>query len=125
MDDNISNPYNGTVQDHPTALETLLRIDTHFYIKLNLRQVYINEHLIQLTRKEYELLLLLVTNRDRILTREYLMLQLWSDSVGLRTRTLDTHIKVIRSKLQPYGTQIKTLHCIGYIFIGGNPDDEL
>ena len=54
---------------------------------------------IKLTRKEYELLLLLLRGRGTALYRDYLYETLWGDDMSLDTRTLDTHITRLRKKL--------------------------
>ena len=76
-------------------------------------------HIIPLTRKEFDLLWLLMENRGRAFSREQLLDSLWGYDYTGDTRTVDTHIKRLRAKL---GTvphpdwQIKTLWGVGYAF---------
>lgn len=70
-----------------------------------------------LTRKEYELLALLVHNAGEIIPREALLMRVWGYSTQIRTRTLDVHIRRLRKKLGLYsGQYIETIFGIGYRF---------
>ena len=70
-----------------------------------------------LTRKEYELLSLLVQNAGEIIPREALLWRIWGYSTQIRTRTLDVHIRRLRKKLGGYSEQyIETIFGIGYRF---------
>ena len=70
-----------------------------------------------LTRKEYELLLILVQNAGEVLTREQLLWQVWGYSNQIRTRTLDVHVRRLRKKLGTYADQyIETIFGVGYRF---------
>src|SRR5277367_3099189 len=70
-----------------------------------------------LTRKEYELLSLLVQNAGEIVPRDALLLRIWGYSSQIRTRTLDVHIRRLRKKLGSYSDQyIETIFGIGYRF---------
>ncbi len=65
-----------------------------------------------LPKKEFELLLFLVTHRDKILTREEIYCSVWGDEIVVGERTIDVHIKKLRDKLQT--DKIKTYKGIGY-----------
>jgi len=70
-----------------------------------------------LTRKEYELLSLLVQNAGEIIPRDTLLWKIWGYSSQIRTRTLDVHIRRLRKKLGGYSEQyIETIFGIGYRF---------
>jgi DNA-binding response OmpR family regulator len=70
-----------------------------------------------LTRKEYDLLALLVQNANEVVTRETLLMRVWGYSNQIRTRTLDVHIRRLRKKLgQHSGTYIETIFSVGYRF---------
>ena len=58
---------------------------------------------LRLTRKEYELLLLMVENAGEVVPREVLLLRVWGYGSGIRTRTLDVHIRRLRRQLGSYG----------------------
>ena len=86
-----------------------------------LREVSIGNTPVELTLKEYELLLYLIKNRSRVVSREELLAKIWGvDFVG-ETRTLDMHIGTLRKKLGDEAENshiIKTVRGIGYRFIG-------
>lgn len=86
-----------------------------------LREVSRDGKPVDLTLKEYELLLYLLKNRSRVVSREELLTKVWGiDFVG-ETRTLDMHIGTLRKKLSDDAENahlIKTVRGIGYRFIG-------
>lgn len=70
-----------------------------------------------LTRKESELLALLVENSGEIVPREVLLFRVWGYGPDIRTRTLDVHIRRLRKKLGTFGDQyIETIFGVGYRF---------
>ena len=84
-------------------------------------QVYVNEKLLVLTKKEYDLLLFFMANRNRIITKESIVEHLWGDSVIL-TDSFDfvyTHVKNLRKKIVSAEGRnyIKCIYGFGYKFI--------
>jgi DNA-binding response OmpR family regulator len=79
-------------------------------------EVYVDDKLINLTPKEYELLLYLVENKNIVLTREQLLANIWGYDFYGDDRTIDTHIKTLRSNLGKYRDFIKTIRKVGYKF---------
>jgi DNA-binding response OmpR family regulator len=71
---------------------------------------------VELTPKEFDLLCCLAANRSRALTREQILNEVWGYAFEGDARTVDTHVKQLRSKLGPCGEWIKTVHRIGYRF---------
>jgi DNA-binding response OmpR family regulator len=70
-----------------------------------------------LTRKEQELLTMLVGNEGEIVPRQVLLDKVWGYSPECRTRTLDVHIRRLRKKLGELGdTYIETIFGVGYRF---------
>ena len=70
-----------------------------------------------LTRKEYDLLALLVEHAGEIIPRDALLMRVWGYSAEIRTRTLDVHVRRLRKKLGNYAdTYIETIFGIGYRF---------
>lgn len=67
-----------------------------------------------LTLKEFELLRYLMVNENIVLSREAIMRQVWGMDFEGETRTVDVHIKTLRQKLGPSGSQIKTVRGVGY-----------
>lgn len=91
--------------------------DTHLNISFARRQVEVDGAPVTLTRKEYELLALLAQNAGEIVPRNALLRQVWGYSEGVRTRTLDVHIRRVRKKLAPFTDQyIETIFGVGYRF---------
>lgn len=91
-------------------------------IKINLdeNQVYIHDKVLSLTKKEFSLLLHLVTNKNRILTKESIAEHLWGENDDFFDNFdfIYTHIKNMRKKIQQEGgtDYLKTVHGIGYKF---------
>lgn len=71
---------------------------------------------IELTPKEYDLLLYLITNKGRVLSRDTLLSRVWGYDYFGDDRTVDTHIKKLRAKLGSKASHIKTLIKAGYKF---------
>ena len=80
------------------------------------RFVSIDDKRVELTPKEFDLLCCLAANRDRALTREQILNEVWGYDFEGDARTVDTHVKQLRSKLAACGEYIKTVHRIGYRF---------
>ena len=82
-------------------------------------RVYVDGNEIALPRKEFELLEIFLRNAGKVLTRDVLIDRIWgTDYVG-DTKTLDVHIKRLRSRLQQDPASpapIKTIRGIGYRF---------
>ena len=69
---------------------------------------------------EFRLLHFLMTHPDEVHTRERLLEQIWGDWIVVGARTVDVHIRRLRSMLQPFGLErlVQTVHCRGYLFSG-------
>ena len=80
------------------------------------RNVYVAGEKAELTPKEYELLFYLVRNKGIALTREKLLYDVWGFDFYGDDRTVDTHIKMLRSNLKSYRKFIVTLRGLGYKF---------
>ncbi|WP_041140139.1 response regulator transcription factor [Beduini massiliensis] len=83
-------------------------------IHTRLRTVSQHDQTIPLTRKEYDLLLYLVQNKNIALYRDTLYEKVWHDELEGNTRTLDLHIQRLRKKLN-WAPHIKTIFRIGYM----------
>ncbi|WP_207736240.1 response regulator transcription factor [Fusibacter ferrireducens] len=79
-------------------------------------EVYDHEDEIKLSPKEFDLLLLLVENKNAVLTREVILNRVWGYDYYGDYRTVDTHIKKLRKKLPHSSDAIKTIVKIGYKF---------
>ncbi len=80
------------------------------------RIVTIDGEKVDMTPKEYDLLFYMVRNRGIALTREKLISDVWGYDYYGDDRTLDTHIKLLRSSLGDYRKQVVTLRGVGYRF---------
>jgi two-component system, OmpR family, phosphate regulon response regulator PhoB len=72
---------------------------------------------IRLTRREFDLLRCLVENRNRVLTRDRLLVRVWGYDQSIETRSVDVHVGRLRSKLGTAGRQIETVVGLGYRFV--------
>lgn len=77
--------------------------------------VFVNDELVELTFKEYELLKLLIINAGIVVSREVIMERVWGTSFEGESRTLDMHIKTLRQKLGDCKSTLKTIRNVGYI----------
>ncbi|MCI8670001.1 MAG: response regulator transcription factor [Lachnospiraceae bacterium] len=80
------------------------------------RIVKVNGEKAELTPKEYDLLFYMVINRGIALSREKLLNEVWGYDYYGDDRTLDTHIKLLRSSLKEYRKFLVTLRGVGYRF---------
>ena len=87
-----------------------LKIDTDKH------KVYLTDKKISLTSKEFKLLKHLLSKADKVQTRDNLLQKVWGYDSDVTTRTVDTHIKRLRSKIGKYGDKIETIRGEGYIF---------
>jgi len=89
-------------------------------VRTDEKQAFVNEQLLNLTRKEYDLLVFFMVNKDRIVTKESIVEHLWGDNVVL-TDSFDfvyTHVKNLRRKLESKKctNYIKVIYGFGYKF---------
>jgi len=85
------------------------------------RILLVKDKVMQLTKKEFEILSLLVKNQGRIFTRAEIFNSAWEDAIIVTDRTIDVHITHLRKKLGKYGKYIKSKTGYGYTF---EKDDE-
>jgi DNA-binding response OmpR family regulator len=91
--------------------------DPHLEVDFEHKRVLLDSKPLGLTRKEYELLALLVQNAGDVVDRHALLFRVWGYSNQIRTRTLDVHIRRLRKKLGPLSTTyLETIFGIGYRF---------
>jgi DNA-binding response OmpR family regulator len=91
--------------------------DEHLSIDLQEQLVLLDGKRLVLRRKEFDLLALLVSNAGQVVPRHCLLMQVWGYAGDVRTRTLDVHVRRLRSKLGSHADQyIETIFGIGYRF---------
>ena len=79
-------------------------------------KVYLSDEKISLTSKEFKLLKHLLLKADKVQSRDNLLEKVWGYNNDVTTRTVDTHIKRLRSKIGKYGDKIETIRGEGYLF---------
>lgn len=82
----------------------------------NYKQVFFKDQNLNLTKKEYELFLYLVDNRDQLLSRNDILRAIWQFEYDGDTRIVDVHIFKLRNKLKESSYKIKTIRGLGYAF---------
>ena len=80
------------------------------------RDVFVDGNKVIMTLKEYELLKFLLENKNIAVSREKLLSSIWGYDFYGDDRTVDTHIKTLRSKIGPYKNNLVTLRGVGYKF---------
>ncbi|MDR2530993.1 MAG: response regulator transcription factor [Oscillospiraceae bacterium] len=83
-------------------------------ISTDSRNVTVCDQVIPLTFKEFELLHCLMLNEGIVMTRDRLLDLIWGFDFGGETRTVDMHVKSLRSKLKSGGAILKTVRNVGY-----------
>jgi two-component system alkaline phosphatase synthesis response regulator PhoP len=127
-DDYVAKPF--SMMELLARIKALLRRTKNAGIKskvLSYRDLVVNldEHVVKvqqepvvLTRKEFEMLRLLLENKGHVLTRDQLLTQIWGYDFDGESRTVDVHVRTLRSKIEPCGNYIETVRGVGYK-IGG------
>lgn len=80
------------------------------------KKVAIDDTEIPLTKKEFEILLLLLKNKGRVFSREDILAKVWQEEVYVLDRTIDVNITRLRKKIGEYGKRIVTRLGYGYCF---------
>ena len=101
---------------HPETMEAQVYRLEGLEIDYSARIVRIDGEKIQLSPKEYDLLVYLVKNAGIALTREQILQTVWGYDFFGDDRTLDTHIKLLRKNLGDYSKYVVTLRGVGYRF---------
>ncbi|MSS77308.1 response regulator transcription factor [Anaerococcus sp. WCA-380-WT-2B] len=83
-------------------------------VNIKKRTVKVDGEKIELTYKEFEMLLLFLSNIGNVITREDFLLKIWGYDYEGETRTVDVHIASLRNKLKNAGLHIKTVRNLGY-----------
>ena len=86
------------------------------FIDIERHHVSIKDAPIALTSTEFKLLLELISSRGRVHTRGHLLNSVWGYTYEGYARTVDTHIRRLREKLEPMGDRIETIRGVGYRF---------
>jgi two-component system phosphate regulon response regulator PhoB len=81
-------------------------------------RVLVDGRFVSLAPREYRLLLFLVSNQDRVFSRRQLLIHVWDRDAAVGVRTVDVHIRRLRSVLEPFGYDryLQTVRGSGYRF---------
>ena len=94
------------VQKKLQAGEIVVDIERH--------EVLLHGSPIELTATEFKLLCLMMERRGRVQTREHLLINVWNYETEIETRTVDTHVRRLREKLDDQAELIETIRGVGY-----------
>ena len=83
-------------------------------IDMAARKVYVDQEQVNLTPKEFELLRYFIDNKGLALSRDKILNAVWNYDYFGDLRTVDTHVKQLRSKLGKYSYYISTVRSVGY-----------
>ncbi len=108
----INNESKITEEGHVIYEKEGLKVDITAY------KVYVDNELMKLSPKEYELLFFLVRNKNIAVSREQILNEVWGYDYFGDDRTLDTHIKLLRKTLGKYASYVTTVRGVGYRFEG-------
>ncbi len=86
------------------------------YINTNARIIKVDDELIDLTPREYDLLMYLTDNKDQALNRDMILERVWGYDYECDERTVDTFVQRLRHKLKNAGAYIQTVRSMGYKF---------
>lgn len=124
-DDYVSKPFNIALL--MARIKRLLKVrentNDNNVIKFKNIEIDTEKHLVKidgfnidLSPKEYELLVYFIKNIDKVISRETLLRIVWGGEYFGDTRTVDTHINRLRNKLGEYANYLKTVRSFGYKF---------
>jgi len=85
-------------------------------IDIHTKEVFIKSQKIELTKTEYKLLIFLLNNSNRVVSREEIIDTIWSETPYITERTVDVHITRLRKKLENYAHLITNQAGFGYRF---------
>jgi len=106
----ILNKYNATDLKNIIIIEDMI-------INLEKYELSVNGIVIELTFKEFEMMKYLIQNENKVFSRNILLSKIWGYDFYGGNRTVDVHMRRIRSKLpSPYDQMFKTIRNVGYMF---------
>ena len=97
----------------PQQVSKLLKVGG-LVVNLDEHTVIVDGNRVQLTYKEFELLHIFLSHPGMVYTREQIFVQVWKMDYMGDSRTLDSHIRTLRQKLDGYGKMIETVRNVGY-----------
>ena len=112
----LTNQVTNKVDVHNLAAD-LIEIYDPFEVNHSQRSITHNGKVVKLTNKEFELAAFLFRNESSLISRDFLLINLWGTRADINTRTVDTHICRIRTKLgmnTDIGWQLNSIYQCGY-----------
>ena len=100
-------------RSQPQQVSKLLKVGG-LVVNLDEHTVIVDGNRVQLTYKEFELLSMLMKNREKVFDRDELLVKIWGYDFDGENRTVDVHIRTLRSKLKEGGSIIETVRGVGY-----------
>ena len=116
-DDYITKPFN--ILEVKARMKAIFRRNGKSTPEQDSRRVYIDEREVNLTAKEFELVYLLVSNPNKVYSREQLLKTIWGASYPGDARTVDVHVRRLREKIEATPADPKYIHTkwgVGYYF---------
>jgi two-component system, OmpR family, alkaline phosphatase synthesis response regulator PhoP len=126
-DDYISKPF--SVNELTARVKAVLKrshaekLDNKSIIQFNgieldtvRKRLIVNDERVELTKKEYEILIILLENQGKVFSREDLLMRIWGQDVIVTERTVDVNITRLRTKLGQYGSSLRNKTGYGYFF---------
>ncbi|CAM2791077.1 response regulator transcription factor [Erysipelothrix tonsillarum] len=84
-------------------------------VNLDQHTVVVNGNLVELTKKEFDLLIYLLQNENIVLTRDQILTEIWHFDYDGDTRIVDVHVFKLRAKLEGSNVKINSLRGVGYV----------
>lgn len=122
-DDYISKPF--SVKEVISRVKAVLRrtqssskevVIDNLRLNTENKSLYIDGEQVILTKTEFEILHLLISNRGKVFSREEILEKVWDDEAYVTTRVIDVNITRLRRKIGSYGNSIITRHGFGYCY---------
>lgn len=104
-----------TIKDVDSDNSTILSVNS-LVIDLNQKTVYVDKNSVELTKTEFNILVLLIKNTGKIFSRTDILDKAWKDDGIVLERTVDVHIARLRKKIGSYGDLIVNRTGYGYTF---------
>lgn len=120
-DDYIAKPY--SARNVVARIEAVLRRTRQKCCRSNVEcdrnsiSCTVDGQKIKMTRKEFEILALLLDNPGKVFSRDEILSKVWPDNIVVTDRSVDVHIARIRTKISPYGKNIVSRSGYGYAWL--------